>query len=115
MHFYYFLPFLSSDFHRFFCAFLRILWSILRRPSRSSNLVPRLAVVGVVLLAILTDHSSLKQINTLIMIMQAPADGVEPSQWPCRARDGVVGVSTSGASKQTRHTRPSYTQCAPCC
>lgn len=35
------------------------------RPSRSSNLVPRLAVVGVALLAILTDHSSRKQ-NTLI-------------------------------------------------
>ena len=31
------------------------------RPSRSSNLVPRLAVVGGVLLAILTDRSSLKQ------------------------------------------------------
>ena len=29
-----------------------------RRPSRSSNLVPRLAVVGGVLLAILTDRSS---------------------------------------------------------
>ena len=32
-----------------------------RRPFRSSNLVPRLAVVGGVLLAILTDRSSLKQ------------------------------------------------------
>ena len=31
------------------------------RPSRSSNLVPRLAVVGGVLLAILTDRSSRKQ------------------------------------------------------
>ena len=31
------------------------------RPSRSSNLVPRLAVVGSVLLAILTDCSSRKQ------------------------------------------------------
>ena len=31
------------------------------RPFRSSNLVPRLAVVGGVLLAILTDRSSLKQ------------------------------------------------------
>lgn len=27
--------------------------------------------------------------NTLIMIMQDPAEGVEPSQRPCRARDGV--------------------------
>ena len=27
--------------------------------------------------------------NTLIMIMQVPADGVEPPQRPCRARDGV--------------------------
>lgn len=32
---------------------------LFRRPSRSSNLVPRLAVVGVVLLAILADRSSL--------------------------------------------------------
>ena len=31
------------------------------RPFRSSDLVPRLAVVGGVLLAILTDRSSLKQ------------------------------------------------------
>ena len=34
------------------------------RPSRSSNLVPRLAVVGGVLLSILADHSSRKQNNT---------------------------------------------------
>lgn len=83
MHFYYFLPFLSTDFTDFsvclepqttqtdakiiydsYCCnliFLRILWSILRRPFRSSNLVPRLAVVGGVLLAILTDRSSRKQ------------------------------------------------------
>lgn len=32
-----------------------------RRPSRDLNLVPRLAVVGGVLLAILTDRSSRKQ------------------------------------------------------
>lgn len=38
---------------------------IFSRPSRSSNLAPCLAVVGVALLAILTDHSSRKQ-NTLI-------------------------------------------------
>ena len=45
----------------YFCAFLRILWLTLRRPSRSSNLVSRLAVVGVALLAILADRSSRKQ------------------------------------------------------
>ena len=32
-----------------------------RRPSRNSNLVPRLAVVGVALLAILTDRPQLKK------------------------------------------------------
>ena len=35
--------------------------SYLRRPSRGLNLVPRHAVVGGVLLAILTDRSSRKQ------------------------------------------------------
>ena len=48
------------------------------RPGRSSNLVPRLAVVGVVLLAILTDRSSRKQ--KYLDYDVAPADGVEPPQ-----------------------------------
>ena len=51
-----------------------------RRPSRSSNLVPRLAVVGVVLPLSSRTAAAGKQKNTLIMIMQDPAEGVEPSQ-----------------------------------
>ena len=54
------------------------------RPSRSSNLVPRLAVVGVVLLAILTDRSSLKQ--KYLDYDVVPADGFEPPQGPFRVR-----------------------------
>ena len=50
-----------------------------RRPCRSSDLLPRLAVVGVALLAILTDRQQPEnKKNTLIM--QDPAEGVEPSQ-----------------------------------
>ena len=49
-----------------------------RRPSRGLNLVPRLAVVGVVLLAILTDCSSRKQ--KYLDYDDVPADGVEPPQ-----------------------------------
>ena len=48
------------------------------RPSRGLNLVPRLAVVGGVLLAILTDRSSRKQ--KYLDYDVAPADGVEPPQ-----------------------------------
>ena len=58
---------------------------IFGRPSRSSDLVPRLAVVGVVLLAILADHSSRKQ--KYLDYDVAPADGVEPPQRPCRAQE----------------------------
>ena len=49
------------------------------RPSRSSNLVPRLAVVGGVLLAILADCKQPKNKNTLDYDV-VPADGVEPPQ-----------------------------------
>ena len=52
--------------------------SYLRRPSRGLNLVPRHAVVGGVLLAILTDRSSRKQ--KYLDYDVAPADGVEPPQ-----------------------------------
>lgn len=38
------------------------------------------SVVGVVLLAILADCQQPNNTNTLIMIMQDPAEGVEPSQ-----------------------------------
>ena len=48
------------------------------RPSRSLNLVPRRAVVGVVLLAILSDRSSRKQ--KYLDYDVVPADGVEPPQ-----------------------------------
>ena len=44
------------------------------------------AVVGGVLLAILTDRSSRKQ--KYLDYDVVPADGVEPPQRPCRARDG---------------------------
>ena len=46
-------------FNGFFLCCLRPLLALCR-PSRNSNLVPRLSVVGVALLAILADHSSLK-------------------------------------------------------
>ena len=49
------------------------------RPSRRSNLVPRLAVVGGVLLAILADCKQPKNKNTLDYDV-VPADGVEPPQ-----------------------------------
>ena len=60
-----------------------------RRPSRGLNLVPRLAVVGGVLLAILADRSSRKQ--KYLDYDVAPADGVEPPQRPYLAQDGLVG------------------------
>lgn len=50
-------------------SYINAYFIVFGRPSRSSNLVPRLAVVGVALLAILTDHSSRKQNTFLIMIM----------------------------------------------
>ena len=50
-----------------------------RRPSRSSNLVPRLAVVGVVLLAILADRQQPANKNTVDYDV-VPAGGVEPPQ-----------------------------------
>ena len=49
------------------------------RPSRSSNLVPRHAVVGVVLLAILSDRQQPANKNTVDYV-DVPADGVEPPQ-----------------------------------
>ena len=49
------------------------------RPSRSSNLVPRLAVVGVVLLAILSDRQQPANKNTVDYDV-VPAGGVEPPQ-----------------------------------
>lgn len=79
MHFYYFSTFFCLYFepqttqtdakiiYDSYCCnliFLRISASSVvnpRRPSRSLNLVPRLAVVDGVLLAILTDCSSRKQ------------------------------------------------------
>ncbi len=57
------------------------------RPSRSSNLVPRLAVVGVVLLAILTDCSSLKQ--KYLDYDVCSRRWSRTTARPCRARDGV--------------------------
>ena len=84
MHFYCFLPYLHL-ISQIFLRILRILWLILSRPSRNSNLVPRLAVVGVVLLAILTDRQQPANKNTLDYDV-VPADGVEPPQRPCRAR-----------------------------
>ena len=71
----------------YFCAFLRILWLTLRRPSRSSNLVPRLCRGGRCATAILTDRSSRKQ--------KYLDYDVSSRRWsrttarPCRARDGV--------------------------
>ena len=50
-----------------------------RRPSRNSNLVPRLAVVGVVLLAILADRQQPANKNTVDYDV-VPAGGVEPPQ-----------------------------------
>ena len=55
MHFYCFLPYLHLILQIFLCLMRLLLFSHCR-PFRSSNLVPRLAVVGVVLLAILTDR-----------------------------------------------------------
>ena len=69
-----------------FCAFLRILWLTLRRPVRSSKLVPRLAVVGVVLLAILTDCSSRKQ-KYLDYDVFPPMESNHRLNGPCRARE----------------------------
>ena len=63
MYFYYFLCNFPSGFtaFTFFSASYVSSVGSLGRPSRSSNLVPRLAVVGGVLLAILADCSSRKQ------------------------------------------------------
>ena len=81
MHFYCFLLFLSTDFTDFtdlslclepqttqtdakiilisyFCAFLRLLWLILAAHPGARTWCHAFAVVGVVLLAILTDRSS---------------------------------------------------------
>lgn len=68
---------MPSDFTYFPRLLCRLL--ALCRPSRSSNLVPRLAVVGVVLLAILADRSSRKT-KKYFDYDKDPADGVEPSQ-----------------------------------
>lgn len=55
MHFYCFSTFFTSDFTGFSVSSTSsVVFS--RRPSRSSNLVPRLAVVDGVLLAILADR-----------------------------------------------------------
>lgn len=60
MYFYCFSTLFTSDFTGFSVSSASsVVFS--RRPFRSSNLVPRLAVVGVVLLAILTDRSIRKQ------------------------------------------------------
>lgn len=55
MHFYCFTTFFTSDFTGFSVSSASsVVFS--RRPSRSSNPVPRHSVVGVVLLAILSDR-----------------------------------------------------------
>ena len=72
VYFIYFFAF-SVIFIGYFCVILPC------RPFRSSNLVPRLAVVGGVLLAILADCKQPKNKNTLDYDV-VPADGVEPPQ-----------------------------------
>ena len=62
----------------FFIVFV-IVFVFSCRPFRGSNLVPRLAVVGGVLLAILADCKQPKNKNTLDYDV-VPADGVEPPQ-----------------------------------
>ena len=60
MHFYCFLPYLHLISQVFSVSSASsVVFS--RRPFRNPNLVPRLSVVGVVLLTILTDRSSRKQ------------------------------------------------------
>lgn len=84
-HFY----FIAIGFHGFFLCFLCRLLALCR-PSRSSNLVPRLAVVGVALLLSSRTARSRKTKNTLIM--QDPADGVEPSQRALPGAGDGVGI-----------------------
>lgn len=55
--------------------YINVYFIIFGRPSRSSNLVPRLAVVGVVAAAILTNRGSRKQNTFLIMIMRSRRRG----------------------------------------
>ena len=62
-----------------------------RRPFRSSNLVPRLAVVGGVLLAILADRSSRKQ--KYLDYDMCSRRWSRTTARPCRARDGVGVIS----------------------
>ena len=67
----------SGDYLFVLCNLCNLL--TLCRPSRSSNLVPRLAVVGVVLLAILADRQQPANKNTVDYDV-VPAGGVEPPQ-----------------------------------
>jgi hypothetical protein len=90
MLFYYFLHIFPSDFADFACflSVFRVVCRLSSSPIQELEPDATPSVVGVALFAILTDCQQLKK-NTLIMIMQVPTEGVEPSQRPCRARDGA--------------------------
>lgn len=79
VYFIYFFAF-SVIFSGYFC----VLWPLSPIQELEPGATP--AVVGGVLLAILTDRSSRKQ--KYLDYDVAPADGVEPPQRPCRAQEG---------------------------
>ena len=114
MHFYCFLPFLSTDFADF-TDFFCVLNRRQRRRTRKLYMVAAVVIFyfcafcvfcgwfsspiqglepgatplpwwAFSLLAILADRSS--QQTKILRLWCVPADGVEPPQGPCRARDG---------------------------